>query len=55
MMTMKTQFGNMTITDDNKTIASKELQNEINDSIMNDKIVEFVDSDIAENGKTLDK
>ena len=50
MMTMKTQFGDMTITDDNKTIANERLQKEINDSIVDDKKPEFI-----KNTKELDK
>lgn len=55
MMTMKTQFGNMTITDDNKTIANERLQKEINDSLIDDKKAEFVDSETIETSKLLDK
>lgn len=54
MMSMRTQFGNMTITDDNKTIADKELQKEINDKILDNKEVEFSVTDEKET-KLLDK
>ncbi len=55
MMTMKTQFGNMTITDDNKTIANEELQKEINDSMIENKKAEFIKPEIFETSKPLDK
>lgn len=37
MMTMKTQFGDMTITDDNRTIADEKLKKEINDKMVDGK------------------
>ena len=52
MMKMKTQFGDMVITDDNKTIADENLQKEINNNIVNDRKIEFISVDIA---KELDK
>ena len=56
MMKMQTQFGEMTITDDNKTIADEKLQKEINDKMVNGKEAKF--SIIDENAfvpKELDK
>lgn len=55
MMKMKTQFGDMTITDDNKTIANEELQKEINDSMIENKKAEFIKSEMFEVSKSLDK
>lgn len=52
MMTMRTQFGDMTITDDNKTIADEKLQQEINNTILDDKKPEFTTSEMT---KELDK
>lgn len=56
MMKMKTQFGDMTITDDNKTIADRKLQKEINDKMVDGKEAKFsiVDEDIFA-PKELDK
>ena len=55
MMTMKTQFGDMIITDDNKTIANEQLQKEINDSMVDDKKAEFTKLETPEISKELDK
>lgn len=54
MMSMQTQFGNMTITDDNKTIADKDLQKEINDKMLYGKkaIFSIIDENIP---KEIDK
>lgn len=55
MMNMKTQFGDMIITDDNKTIADENLQKEINDTILDNKKVEFINPELTEISKPLDK
>lgn len=47
MMSMKTQFGNMTITDDNKTIADEQLQKEIKDKALDGKSPQFTFVDEA--------
>ena len=54
MMSMKTQFGNMIITDDNKTIADENLQKEIKDKMLDGKtaIFSIVDENVF---KELDK
>lgn len=55
MMTMKTQFGDMTITDDNKTIADEKLQKEINNSLIDNKKAEFTKPETIEMPNSLDK
>lgn len=55
MMSMKTQFGDMTITDDNKTIADENLQKEINNSMIDNKKAEFITPELLEIPKSLDK
>lgn len=54
MLKMRTQFGDMTITDDNQTIADEELQKEINNKVLDDKKVKFSIS-IEKEPKSLDK
>lgn len=54
MMSMKTQFGNLTITDDNKTIADEQLQKEIKDKMIDGKDPKFTITDENSN-KELDK
>lgn len=54
MMKMNTQFGDMIITDDNKTIVNEQLQKEISDKMIDGKEAHF--SIIDENVfKELDK
>lgn len=55
MMNMKTQFGDMVITDDNKTIADEKLQKEINDAMLDNKKAEFIKPELSEIPKPLDK
>lgn len=55
MMSMKTQFGDMVITDDNKTIADEKLQKEINDTMLDNKKAEFITPELLEIPKSLDK
>lgn len=55
MMNMKTQFGDMVITDDNKTIADEKLQKEINDAMLDNKKAEFIKPELLEIPKPLDK
>lgn len=54
MMKMKTQLGDMIITDDNKTIANEQLKKEINDKMIDGKEARFsiIDENIF---KELDK
>lgn len=55
MMSMKTQFGDMIITDDNKTIAGEKLQKEINNIMTDNKKPEFTNPELLEITKSLDK
>lgn len=55
MMSMKTQFGDMIITDNNKTIADEQLQKEINDKMIDGKKVKFSINDELFVPKELDK
>lgn len=55
MMSMKTQFGDMIITDDNKTIAGERLQKEINDAMTDNKKPEYINPELLEIPKPLDK
>jgi hypothetical protein len=52
---MRTQFGDMIITDDNKTIASETLQKEINDNMVDGKKAQFSITDENIFAKKLDK
>lgn len=45
MMTMKTQFGDMTITDNNQTIVTDELKKEIEKECIDNKTPELVIND----------
>ena len=54
MMKMRTQFGDMVFTDDNKTIADEKLQKEINSKMIDGKEAKFSIND-ENTSKKLDK
>jgi len=54
MMKMNTQFGDMVLTDDNKTIVNEELKKEIEDKIQDNKKPELIIQD-SQIDKEVDK